>query len=116
MGSFYDGRTSVDVYGAAAATLQCIWQRHARRASYARGSYAQAWLCTKGDITVSMFQWSVLATARFAGFDVQPEYDDGFFSVDMAVFLPGTPPVKVRAAVAVLGPEFSHRKMLTCPP
>ena len=59
----------------------------------------QAWLGTKSDITVSMFQWSVLAIARFAGFDVKPEYDDGFFSVDMAVFLPGTPPVKVGTAV-----------------
>ena len=62
----------------------------------------QAWLGTKNDITVSMFQWSVLATARFAGFDVKPEYDDGFFSVDMAVFLPGTPPVKVSTAAASL--------------
>ena len=58
----------------------------------------QAWLCTKNDITVSLFQWSVLGTARFAGFDVKPEYDDGFFSVDMAVFLPGNPPVKVSTA------------------
>ena len=58
----------------------------------------EAWLGMKDVVTVSMLQWSVLQSLRTAGFDVQPEYADKFFSVDLAVFLPQRrgPPVKVR--------------------
>ena len=59
----------------------------------------EAWLGMKDMVTVSMFQWSVLASVRFAGFAVQPEYREGFFCVDIATFLPGDPPVKVAIEV-----------------
>ena len=63
----------------------------------------EAWLGMKDVITVSMLQWHVLQALRLAGFSVQPEYADRFFSVDLAVFLPQQhgPPVKV-------GWSFTH--------
>lgn len=51
----------------------------------------------KAQVRVSSLQWSILNAVRNAGFKVHPEYDDGIFSIDMAVFLPlpDGDPVKV---------------------
>jgi hypothetical protein len=57
----------------------------------------QSWNQVKTQVRVSSLQWSILNAVRNAGFRVHPEYNDGVFSIDMAVFLPNPDgdPIKV---------------------
>ncbi len=59
--------------------------------------HVQSWNQVKMQVRVSSLQWSILNGVRNAGFKVHPEYDDGIFSIDMAVFLPhpSGEPIKV---------------------
>lgn len=59
--------------------------------------HVQSWNQVKMQVRVSSLQWSILNGVRNAGFKVHPEYDDGIFSIDMAVFLPhpNGEPIKV---------------------
>lgn len=53
----------------------------------------------KHRVRVSSLQWNILNAIQSAGFPVHPEYDDGLFSIDLAVFLPGRngdSPIRVR--------------------
>ena len=60
----------------------------------------QAWANSRQDTRISYLQRAVCRTLREAGLEVQMEYNEGFFSVDTALFLPprspGGKPRKVR--------------------
>jgi hypothetical protein len=64
-----------------------------------------AWQEQKHITSMSVLQWAVLRALREAGFDVAPEYEDEFFSVDLAVFLPRDKRKPVKVAVEVDGQE-----------
>jgi hypothetical protein len=64
----------------------------------AAGWLSQEWQQQKSRVRVSALQWSILSAVQDAGLPVQMEYNEGLFSIDMAVFLPGKhgrPPLKV---------------------
>ena len=53
---------------------------------------AQAWRKSKEWVTVSQLQKAIHRGLREAGLDVQMEYNEGLFSVDLALFLPPSHP------------------------
>ncbi|CAL8468164.1 g7703 [Coccomyxa elongata] len=68
-------------------------------------SCKDSWNQVKAQVRVSSLQWSILNAVRNAGFKVHPEYDDGIFSIDMAVFLPLPEGDPVKVAIEADGVE-----------
>ena len=60
----------------------------------------QAWKKSRDEVTVSMLHMAIARSMRELGLRVQLEYNEGYFSVDLAMFLPpstpGGQPRKVR--------------------
>ena len=52
------------------------------------GDSLQAWARSRQWTTISYLQRAICRTLREAGLEVQMEYNEGFFSVDTALFLP----------------------------
>lgn len=55
-------------------------------------SLLQAWKKSRDLVRVSQLQLAIQRSLREAGLDVQMEYNEGLFSVDLAVFLPSEHP------------------------
>ncbi|BDA42152.1 probable RAP domain-containing protein, chloroplastic at C-terminar half [Coccomyxa sp. Obi] len=68
-------------------------------------SCKDSWNQVKMQVRVSSLQWSILNAVRNAGFKVHPEYNDGIFSIDMAVFLPHPDGEPIRVAIEADGVE-----------
>lgn len=61
----------------------------------------QSWNTIKHQVRVSSLQWSILNAVRHAGFKVHPEYNDGLFSIDVAVFLESSNGEPIKASMCM---------------